>query len=533
MQTKILPRMDPGLVLGLDGLDFDFLQEHRESLPTLSAAMEEEVHGRLRSTIPPTTSAAWTAGLSGMSPGRTGIRDFVADDENQSLVDATSINVPRAWDVVAAQGGTSAVLGVPLTHPVPEVDGIVVSGLTAPSNAVRTFPVDLESRLPDSYRFFINYREYGKAENNQLLDELYESTDAKFDLLERVLAGEVEELEEPPTFVSFVLSETDWIQHYFRTHPSDSAFETGEETVAEYLRHVDERVARILEIASELPVALMSDHGFGKYTSRHVFLNRWLAEQGHLTVSPVKQNSPLKDRLLDLVVRTVLEIPGSEHLVRWAPNSVKNNLDVSIGDIHLETGAIDWSRTQARFHASVHASGHITVSDDVDKADALIEAIVEGLNKLRDPQNRDKIIDEIYRGEEYYAGPDTTSLPDVVFTYRDEYNGSERVGDDPLVEELPLGARPPPTHAMDGFYMLVGDQFDSGRLDADIVDVMPTMYRAMGVPLPERTDGEVLEKALLGTPSAGQRAYQYAPTFVSKSNGEEEIRGRLEDLGYL
>lgn len=237
--------MNGGLVLGLDGLDFGFLKQHRESLPTLSATMEQGVYGQLRSTIPPTTSAAWTAGLSGMSPGRTGVRDFVADNEDQSLVDASTVQVPRAWDVFESHGATSAVLGVPLTHPVPEVNGVVVSGLMAPSDASRTFPTDLESRLPEGYRFFINHSDYGRAESDRLLNELYESTDAKFDLLERVLAGDLKELEEPPTFISFVLSETDWIQHYFRTDPSDSAFETGEKTVVEYMRHVDERLAQV------------------------------------------------------------------------------------------------------------------------------------------------------------------------------------------------------------------------------------------------------------------------------------------------
>lgn len=286
-------------------------------------------------------------------------------------------------------------------------------------------------------------------------------------------------------------------------------------------------------MASERSVALMSDHGFGKYTSRYFFANQWLAEQGHLAVSPVEQSTPAKDRLLDFVAQKILKIPGSERLVRWAPSSVKNNVDVSIMDIHVDPAKIDWSRTQAKFHTSVHASGQITISDHVDETDVLIEKILNGLRQLTDPQTGVKIIDEVYRGKQRYAGPDVTSLPDILFTYTDNYNGSERIGDGSLVKQIPHGLRPPPTHAMDGFYVLTGKRFDSCRLDANIVDIMPTMYRAMGVAPPERTDGKSLTRALSGALTKDRQEYEYNPTFTGESSGEEEVRGRLEDLGYL
>lgn len=86
---------------------------------------------------------------------------------------------------------------------------------------------------------------------------------------------------------------------------------------------------------------------------------------------------------------------------------------------------------------------------------------------------------------------------------------------------------------MDGVYMLTGDKFRSCRLDADIVDIMSTMYQAMDIALPERTDGEVLTGAFSTSVSKNRQMYSYDPNFMSSSNGNDELRGRLEDLGYL
>lgn len=358
--------------------------------------MDDCVHDRLQSTIPPMTSTAWIDGLNGMSPGRTGIMNFTTDERNQSFVDTTSVNIPRGWDLVESKGENSAVLGVPLTYPVPEIDGITVSGLTSPSEGVRTFPTNLESNLPDGYRFFINYSEYDQ--NSRLLKELYASTNVKFDMSMDVLNNNVNRSKEPRTFIRFVLSELDWIQHYFRTHTSDRAFETGEGTVVEYLRHVDKRVGRILEMTSDRSVAIMSDHGFGKYTSRYIHLNSWLAQQGYLTRSPSAQDSSIRLQLIERVIQTVLQIPGTERLVQLMPRSLKDNIDISLGDVHVDPDVIDSLQTEARFRASVHASGHISVSNDIDNPSRLIDELIQGLSKLRGLHNEEKIIDEIYRG---------------------------------------------------------------------------------------------------------------------------------------
>jgi hypothetical protein len=80
------------------------------------------------------------------------------------------------------------------------------------------------------------------------------------------------------------------------------------------------------------------------------------------------------------------------------PRSLKDNIDISLGDVHVDPDVIDSLQTEARFRASVHASGHISVSNDIDNPSRLIDELIQGLSKLRGPHNEEKIIDEIYRG---------------------------------------------------------------------------------------------------------------------------------------
>ena len=65
------------IVLGIDGMDPQFLAAHWSSLPNLNRLRTEGDFKPLQTTIPPQSPVAWSSVTTGMDPGGHGIFDFV------------------------------------------------------------------------------------------------------------------------------------------------------------------------------------------------------------------------------------------------------------------------------------------------------------------------------------------------------------------------------------------------------------------------------------------------------------------------
>jgi predicted AlkP superfamily phosphohydrolase/phosphomutase len=65
------------IVLGVDGMDPQFLEAHWSSLPNLNRLRTEGDFKRLGTTIPPQSPVAWATVTTGMDPGGHGLFDFV------------------------------------------------------------------------------------------------------------------------------------------------------------------------------------------------------------------------------------------------------------------------------------------------------------------------------------------------------------------------------------------------------------------------------------------------------------------------
>src|SRR5580700_10366175 len=68
------------IVLGIDGMDPNFLERHWYALPNLDKLRSEGEFKRLETTMPPQSPVAWSTFITGMDPGGHGIFDFIHRD---------------------------------------------------------------------------------------------------------------------------------------------------------------------------------------------------------------------------------------------------------------------------------------------------------------------------------------------------------------------------------------------------------------------------------------------------------------------
>jgi predicted AlkP superfamily phosphohydrolase/phosphomutase len=102
------------IVLGIDGMDPAFLEAHWTDLPNLDRLRREGEFQRLATTMPPQSPVAWSTFITGTSPERHGIYDFVHRNP-RTLLPFSSLGETDAARGISI-GGWRIPLGSPRVH---------------------------------------------------------------------------------------------------------------------------------------------------------------------------------------------------------------------------------------------------------------------------------------------------------------------------------------------------------------------------------------------------------------------------------
>ena len=144
------------------------------------------------------------------------------------------------------------------------------------------------------------------------------------------------------------------------------------------------------------------------------------------------------------------------------------------------------------------------------------------LQNLKDPETGEQIISRLYLKEEIYQGKYLKNAPDILFILNDGYVASELLKGD-VIEKLP---RIKGVHHLDGMFICYGKEIAKGRrMDAKIVDIMPTILHYMGLPIPHDVDGKVLKEIFEENSEAFGRKIVYTKKhIIEKEILKEKIR---------
>lgn len=218
-----------------------------------------------------------------------------------------------------------------------------------------------------------------------------------FDTLERQKRG----------LIVTVFVQTDRVSHMFwrgldAAHPRhhDIAPE-HRAAIREIYREADRILGRVLAVMQPADrLIVLSDHGFANYR-RSVHLNRWLVEQGFMTLKP---GQPAADRLF---------------------------------------ANVDWTKTRAYalgFNGIfLNRKGREALGIVRDEeAPALKAEIIQRLEALTDPQTGERVVQRAYDTATLYEGPRSAEAPDIFVGFARDYRASWQtalggVPDEPVV----------------------------------------------------------------------------------------------------
>jgi predicted AlkP superfamily phosphohydrolase/phosphomutase len=527
------------VIFGVDGLTFQVLHPliERGNLPNFQRLSQQGCEAILESRYPPITPAAWMSLATGLKPAGHGVYDFwtyelqSGDKTTRKAHVVTHRKGGKAiWNILSEYGKRVLVINVPVTYPPEPVNGIMVSGYMTPNHDVNfTYPMAFKESL---YQAVPNYKidlekedmysveVSGKAD--RLIDGTLAMTERRIELTTHLLKNRPWDF----CFVAFVGA--DRLQH-----PLWDDICALEPRAIEYFHMLDFGLGLILEqLGPDDCLFVVSDHGF-QGASRSFEINEYLYSQKLLRLSAsMRQDREHARRISNL--KHTIERLGLLSLARKATRDLKttNVIKEEFGEVSepLDAG-LDWDHTTA--YVPSHSSfpggyADIFLSPAVD-SERVAELCVD-LKRQVDPQSGKPLIEAIDTTEAFGTGPYAPREPHLLLLPADGITfrlslGNERFWDDARMRHEP--DKRCGVHHKDGVLYAYGNGIKQGfnAPHAEVFDLVPTVLRSMGLPIPEGLDGRALDELFVASEQSEDQAKAAA------NQGENNVvRRKLQKL---
>jgi predicted AlkP superfamily phosphohydrolase/phosphomutase len=564
------------LIIGIDGATFNLIKPWAEGgkLPTFKHLLDEGVHGEMESIIPPITPPAWASFMTGMNPGKHGLLNFIehqVQDYSVRYTNGSSHRVPTIWRQLSDLGWRVGVMNIPMTYPPEAVNGFCISGLDTPDrNSDFVYPKELRKELEESVgEIHLDPRHLGfmktDERRDQVLEDLIQIENRRTELASYLMKHH------PVDVMMLVYTAADTAQHFFWNYMDETHFlhdpvgaRKYRNAILEIYQMIDANIGRLLDqIPEECTVLLVSDHGGGPVSRKVIYLNQYLQELGLLVYKGNRNRAPKQmlhrlTRGIDGYLRGALTPRQKAWLAGLFP-SAREKWELYASSV----GIINWEETRAycleflSFPSEIWINlegrtphGRVKPGKEYEE---LITLLTRRLYELKDPETGERLVRKVYRKEEIYHGPYVDLAPDLVLSWWEEaafqsrksapYAGHPSVVDSIDSKETETAAWSG-THRLEGIVLMKGGGFRKGTTlsKAQIIDMAPTLFYLLGLPIPSEMDGSVLfeafeERFIASRPVQYESGKTVSPevhagaTYTEAES--EKIRERLKGLGYI
>jgi len=576
------------IIFGVDGGTLEIVRPlaAKGLLPNFARVMEQGVAAELDSTFPPMTFPAFTTFMTGKNPGGHGVFDFferVPGRYGVRFVNANSRRSRTLWRMLSQAGRRVAVIGFPVTYPPEPINGLMISGFDAPGIGARA---DRTCFYPTGFYDELR-REVGEYVITPTVDMLRaedhpdEGVAAILETIERkVRTALYAQARERWDCFAFMLIESDFAGHrYWKYYdPGSPQYRAGapaqlRDGLPKVYGAIDQALGRVMAADPEAGVLIFSDHGFGGASTKTVFLNRYLEQQGLLKFAADPRGSGslgARARLGSRLAVSRLKDIGLHYL----PEALRTPLlrSMKIGnqiESRIRFGGIDWRGTTAYSDESpyfpamwVNLAGRegagIVAAERYEETCA---RVAESLRNWRDPETGQPLVRRVYRREEIYRGEQVGRAPDLLIDWNLDggysYLSGRSLEDNSGQSLRRLAPHEFNSHEMatrggshrpNGLLMAMGGPFASGGAvqGASLSDLAPTILFYQGLGIPQEMEGRVLSELfnpeflgahaperVHGADAQPAAAAVEAPADNYTDEERAIIERRLRDLGYL
>jgi hypothetical protein len=404
----------PLIILGIDGLDWAYVEAHRDALPNLGGW---PVLAPLPSIFPPDSIPAWTTIFTGRGPGEHGYLDAIdyLDSTPDRAATAAASELPGRtfWDVASKRGLMVCIVNPFLAYPAWDVNGVMISGPVFADGSVSITGIS-ETALPPLPQLggivaFPTRKTVGPFVERSLSDtrEQAEFGLALLDLVQSDL------------FFMNLLT-LDRIKHFLWrfADPGDPTY-PGPSPHAGAIDRIYQLIDSIVgDYAGKGDVIVVSDHGHTRRCTRMAYVDEALRRAGLVGERVARFRRLSKPYLLErakrLALRVSYELAREDEMYRVA-RRLPNRKSLKFSSFSRDDGE-SIARLSRTFGRNQH-SGVDVLSDVPANRDAVKQVLVS----LVDPDTREPVVEWVRDREDVVTGARLGRYPEVLFKLRQGY----------------------------------------------------------------------------------------------------------------
>ena len=238
------------IILGIDGMDFDYTQNMINELPGLREMAERGLFKPFRSVFPPDSIPSWITCYTGKDPSEHGILEsvnYLAKNDERVKVDISVFQGKTFWDIISSYGKTVCVINPFMAYPAWPVNGVMVSGPVFIDGEISVSDWSMVAGLdiPKSLGGIVGFPT--KKNLRDFVKKIFADTRAQVDFGMAMLKRH-----RPDLFFHTFLT-MDRIQHFLWRYcdPEDSTYpgvNEFEDTIRKFYIEIDDVVGRYLDI---------------------------------------------------------------------------------------------------------------------------------------------------------------------------------------------------------------------------------------------------------------------------------------------
>jgi predicted AlkP superfamily phosphohydrolase/phosphomutase len=466
-------------VVGLDGATWKVLSPliSKGKLPFLKKLKESGTSGVLESTVPPLTAPAWVTFQTGVNPGKHGIFGFLNyRKEKPDIFDSRDIKAETIWEILGDQSLKSLIINMPVTYPLKQIKGAIVSSFLTPPGSSFVYPKKLQKKL-ESIDYEIDIlvtKKYGELQGGKLsAEEKKELLDKLVTIAEkRIEAFKVLSQEDDFSFLFLLFKETDLVQHLF----------WGKKELEIFYRKLDKILEGLFDFyirnfEGEKNFLVISDHGFHKASVMEFAPYQWFQKEGLLkeTRKAIDHKLWNKAILISKSLKKISIIPTELKVIKKIRNRV------------LLQGRVERAKKEGLLATP---EGIYLLGTDVKEREEYADKISKRLKKLK---YRNKFVFHLVeKSKKVYSGPYTEKAPDVVWVPTEHFSINTSPFASRIFTKRKITLQGEHIADSKGIFIANGMSFPKvANKKAEIQDIFPIILSLLKAKIPNNIDGKL------------------------------------------
>lgn len=410
------------IVLGIDGMDFDYVSNILLDLPAVKMLSKTGLVAPFKSVFPPDSIPSWITCYTGKDPSEHGILEsvnYLAKGDDRLKIDRSAFQGRTFWDIIGRSGRTACVINPFMAYPVWPINGVMVNG-----------PVFIDGNIQISDPSWTDGIEVPQSLGG-IVD--FPTKDSLGEFIEKIFSDTAEQAEfglavfkknRPDLYFQTFLT-MDRIQHFLwrycdENDPTYPGPNPHQSSIKKFYIFTDEIIAKFMEVLDPGDqLIVISDHGHGMRCTQCFNLNEFLRRQGYVrSVAEGKIFS--KELLIEKLKNGVLNFMNEHNLedyiskiAKFIPNAKK----IKKGK-HITRNSAN--KAYASDFTGTNPFGGVCINRElVDDYDQTRTDLMDLLASVK--VNSEPVFEWLRKREEMFSGEYLDRFPDILFCLKSQY----------------------------------------------------------------------------------------------------------------